>query len=329
MRNPGSLRASINQSGSHHRLAVLAMVGATLLWSIAGVVTRHLHRNNGLDLVFWRSSFTAITVLVWLLCKQGAGSLWSELRGATKLLWLSALFWAVMFTAFMVALSLTTVAQTLVTDSMSPLVAAVLGWLILRHPLPVRTWGAIFLAMLGMGWMVWHNLYAAVNHRQLVGLLVAFAVPLAAASNWVSLRRAGGVVSMQPALMIGAALSAVAVIGFATPFAVDGHDLGWLAFLGVFQLAVPGLLAIWAAQRLAPAETGLLGLLEVIFGTLWAWLGAGERPAVSTLLGGFLILVALVGNEVLGWRQARRQFRKALLCSRDGAGAAFSSERVR
>ena len=118
---------------------------------------------------------------------------------------------------------------------------------------------------------------------------------------------------MQPALMIGAALSAVAVLGFATPFAVDGHDLGWLAFLGVFQLAVPGLLAIWAAQRLAPAETGLLGLLEVIFGTLWVWLGAGERPAVSTLLGGFLILVALVGNEVLGWRQARRQFRKALV----------------
>lgn len=330
MRNlAGSLRASINQSGSHHRLAVLAMVGATLLWSIAGVVTRHLHRNNGLDLVFWRSSFTAIAVLVWLLYKQGAGSLWSELRGATKLLWLSALFWAVMFTAFMVALSLTTVAQTLVTDSMSPLVAAVLGWLILRHPLPVRTWGAIFLAMLGMGWMVWHNLYAAVNHRQLVGLLVALAVPLAAASNWVSLRRAGGVVSMQPALMIGAALSAVAVLGFATPFAVDGHDLGWLAFLGVFQLAVPGLLAIWAAQRLAPAETGLLGLLEVIFGTLWAWLGAGERPPVSTLLGGFLILVALVGNEVLGWRQARRQFRKALVRSRDGAGAAFSCERLR
>ena len=325
----GSLRASLDLSGSHHHLAVLAMVGATLLWSMAGVVTRHLHRDDGLDLVFWRSSFTAITVLFWLLYKQGAGSLWFELRGATKLLWLSALFWAVMFTAFMVALSLTTVAQTLVTDSMSPLIAAALGWLILRHPLPVRTWGAIVLAMIGMGWMVWHNLHAAVNHRQLVGLLVALAVPLAAASNWVSLRRAGSVVSMQPALMIGAALSAAAVMAFATPFAVDRHDLGWLAFLGVFQLAVPGLLAVWAAQRLAPAETGLLGLLEVIFGTLWAWLGAGERPAASTLAGGFLILVALVGNEVLGWRQARRQSGKTLVLSGDGAGAAFSGQRLR
>ncbi len=323
-----SLRESMHRSGSHHRRAVFAMVGATLLWSMAGVVTRHLHRNDGLDLVFWRSSFTAITVLFWLLYKQGAETLWFKLRGATKLLWLSAFFWAVMFTAFMVALSLTTVAQTLVTESMSPLIAAALGWLILRHPLPARTWGAIVLAMIGMGWMIWHNLHAAVNQRQILGLVVAMAVPLAAASNWVSLRRAGSMVSMQPALMIGAALSAAVVVGFATPFAVDSHDLGWLAFLGIFQLAVPGLLAVWAAQRLAPAETGLLGLLEVIFGTGWAWLGAGERPAASTLIGGFLILVALVGNEALGWRQARHQFGKPV-SDGDGSGVALPCHRAR
>ena len=85
---------------------------------------------------------------------------------------------------------------------------------------------------------------------------------------------------------------------------VDAHDLAWLAFLGVFQLALPGVLAVWAAQRLLPAEVGLVGLLEVVFGTAWAWWGAGERPTAATLGGGALIIGALLANELLGWWRA-------------------------
>lgn len=288
-----------------HSRAVLAMVGATLLWSVAGVITRHLHQQNGLDLVFWRSSFAALGVLAWLLWQQGPRGLARDVRDASPLLWLSALFWSVMFTAFMVALTLTTVAQTLIADSLSPLIAALLGWLVLRHALPARTWLAIALALGGMGWIAWQNLHHASGSTQLLGMVVALAVPFSAAANWVSLRRAGAAVPMQAAVMFGALFSVLAVALPAWPVAVDLHDFLWLAFLGVFQLAAPGLLAVWAAQRLAPAEVGLLGLLEVIFGILWAWIGAAEQPALGTLMGGGLILVALVGNEWWGWRRHR------------------------
>jgi drug/metabolite transporter (DMT)-like permease len=294
-----------NTASALHARAVLAMVLATLLWSVAGVVTRHLHQQDALVLVFWRSSFTALAVLAWLAWRQGLRSAWGDVRGASQLLWLSALFWGVMFTAFMVALTLTSVAQTLLTDSLSPLIAAVLGWLILRQPLPWRTWAAIALAMVGMGWMVWHDLQSPTSSTQLIGMLVALAVPIAAASNWVSLHRAGAAVPMQAAVLIGALLSALVVAVPALPLSVDLHDLFWLGFLGVFQLAAPGLLVVWAAQRLAPAEVGLLGLLETVFGTLWAWLGAGEQPSESTLIGGALVLLALVGNELLSLHRAR------------------------
>ncbi|NNM63923.1 MAG: DMT family transporter [Burkholderiales bacterium] len=283
------------------------MVAATLLWSVAGVVTRQLHQHNGLILVFWRSSFTVLAVLAWLAWSQGLRRAWVDVRGASRLLWYSACFWAVMFTAFMVALTLTSVAQTLLTDSLSPLIAAVLGWLLLHHRLPGRTWASVALATIGMGWMVWHDLQSPAASAQLLGMLIALAVPIAAASNWVSLRRAGSAVPMQAAVLIGALFSALAVTLPAWPVSVDLHDLLWLGFLGVFQLAVPGLLAVWAAQRLAPAEVGLLGLLETVFGTLWAWLGAGEQPNRHTLLGGALVLSALAANELLGWRQARRR----------------------
>ncbi len=294
-----------------HAKAVLAMVVATLLWSMAGVVTRQLHQHKGLILVFWRSSFTGLAVLAWLAWSQGLRRAWLDVRGASHLLWISAFFWAVMFTAFMVALTLTSVAQTLLTDSLSPLIAAVLGWLLLRHPLPARTWAAIALAMLGMGWMVWHDLQSPTSSTQLLGMLIALAVPIAAASNWVSLRRAGTGVPMRAAVLIGALLSAMAVAFPAWPVGVDLHDLLWLGFLGVFQLAAPGLLAVWAAQRLAPAEVGLLGLLETVFGTLWAWLGAGEQPSGGTLMGGALVLTALAANELLGWHRAHRSTAQA------------------
>lgn len=289
-----------------HLRAVLAMVGATLMWSVAGVITRHLHHQNGLDLVFWRSSFAALGVLAWLLWRQGPRGLARDVRHASPLLWLSAGFWGVMFTAFMVALTLTTVAQTLIAESLSPLIAALLGWLVLRHALPARTWLAIVLALTGMGWIVWQNLHHLNGSTQLLGMLVALAVPFSAAANWVSLRRAGAAVPMQATVMLGALFSVLAVAFPAWPVGVDLHDLLWLAFLGVFQLAVPGLLAVWAAQRLAPAEVGLLGLLEIVFGILWAWIGAGEQPSFGTLMGGGLIMFALVGNELLGWRQIER-----------------------
>ncbi|MGC9184323.1 MAG: DMT family transporter [Thiomonas sp.] len=292
-----------------HSRAVFAMIGATLLWSVAGVVTRHLHHQDGLGLVFWRSSFAALGVLAWLLWRQGPCGLVRDVQQASGLLWLSAVLWGVMFTAFMVALTLTTVAQTLIAESLSPLIAAVLGWLVLRQVLPGRTWVAIALALFGMGWIVWQNLHHISGSTQLLGLLVALAVPFSAAANWVSLRRAGAQVPMQAAVMLGAVFSVLVVVLPAWPVRVDLHDLLWLAFLGVFQLALPGLLAVWAAQRLAPAEVGLLGLLEIVFGIFWAWIGAGEQPSSGTLIGGVLVLSALAGNELFGWRSARQGVR--------------------
>ena len=287
------------QAVRQHRLAVLAMVACTLLWSVAGVVTRHLHRQDGMVLVFWRSGFAALSLLLVLGARQGVRPLGRQLLGS-RVLWGSAACWSVMYTAFMIALSLTSVAQTLVAASLAPLFAALLGLLFLRLAVPPRTWLAIVVAMLGMAWMFWHNLQAASGTRQVAGLLIALLVPVAAAANWVLLRGNRAGVSMQAAPLLGALMSALLVAGPAGPLRVDGHDLLWLALLGAAQLALPGAFAVWAAQRLAPAEMALLGLLETVFGTLWAWLGASEVPSGSTLIGGVVILVALVGNEWLG-----------------------------
>lgn len=107
---------------------------------------------------------------------------------------------------------------------------------------------------------------------------------------------------MLPAVFIGAVLSSAVTLPLAWPVTASMHDVGLLAFLGAMQLALPCLLLVRLSRELPAPEIALLGLLEVIFGVTWAWLGAGEAPSSSTLIGGTLVLAALVGNELLTLR---------------------------
>ena len=83
------------------------------------------------------------------------------------------------------------------------------------------------------------------------------------------------------------------------------HDLGLLAFLGLFQLAIPCVLSVLCASVLKAPEVALLALLEVIFGIALAWLGANEKPAASVLTGGAMVIGALLFNELLALRGRR------------------------
>jgi drug/metabolite transporter (DMT)-like permease len=281
------------------------MIVATLLWSMAGVVTRHLASTNGIEATFWRSFFNAVALVVLLVRLRGAAALKQTLLSRDPTLWLSGLCWAVMFTAFMVAITMTTVANVLVTMALAPLVTALFARLAVGQRLPARTWGAIVTAGIGIGWMYAHEL-AAMSPRHLAGTVIALAVPLAAALNWTAIQRSrSGSTDLLAAVLIGAALSALVTLVAALPLRASMHDLALLAVLGVFQLAVPCLIAVAAARVLAAPEVALLSLLEIVFGVLWTWLAAAESPSEHVLAGGALVLGALVANESVALRQRR------------------------
>lgn len=292
-----------------HRRAVALMILCTLLWSIAGVVTRHLDAARSFEITFWRSLFNAAGLITALSIMRGA-ALWQTLAKARWPLWVSGVCWAVMYTAFMIAMTLTSVANVLLTLALGPLITALFARIFLASVLPVRTWLAIAVASAGIAWMFGQDAVAGVSP---IGTLIAFMVPLAGAVNWTLLqaiaqkRPAEGEarVDMLPAVLIGATLSALATLPLAYPFQASTHDLGLLGLLGVVQLTIPCLLAVRLTRALPAAEISLLGLLEVIFGVTWAWLGAGEEPTIATLTGGALVICALVGNELFELSQKR------------------------
>ncbi|GAB4217789.1 MAG: EamA family transporter [Rhodoferax sp.] len=285
-----------------HRRAVLLMVLVTFLWSTAGVVTRHLEHARSFEVTFWRSFFTVLSLLVLLPLTRGRDVFW-RLRHAGWPLWAAGVCWSAMFTFFMVAMMLTTVANVLITLALAPLLTALAAWLFLGHAVPRRTWWTIAAAGVGIATMYAQQFSLGAG---MAGMLVALCVPVAGAANWTLNHYAqthGRRIDLIPAVWVGAVISSGVTLPLAWPFAASAWDLQLLAGLGLFQLAIPCVLVVVCTRVLPSPEVALLGLLEVIFGIALAWLGADEVPRGAVLVGGALVIGALVVNEWMGWRQ--------------------------
>jgi drug/metabolite transporter (DMT)-like permease len=310
-----------------HTQAVLLMVAVTLMWSIAGVVSRQLESAARFEVTFWRSAFTALSLLailpLWRAADRGSGALpagalgqgalqrhWGILPGS-RAFWVSGVCWSAMFTAFMLALTFTSVANVLVVMAAGPLFTALVARVFIGQRLPLRTWTAIVVAGAGIVYMYGSQMWAAftdpaANASGLVlGSLAALCVPVAGAINWTVVQRSqqhGESIDLVPSVLVGAVISAAATLPLALPFAATSGDIAWLALLGLVQLAIPCALAVVCARSLKAPEVSLLALLEVIFGIVWAWLWANETPGREVLLGGSVVIAALLVNELLAWR---------------------------
>jgi drug/metabolite transporter (DMT)-like permease len=288
-------------AGLSHGQAVVLMVANAAMWSIAGVVTRQLESAQSFEITFWRSLFTFLSLLVLLPLTQGR-DVFKGMRQGGVSLWLSGVCWSVMFTAFMLALTMTTVANVLITMAMGPFFTALVARVVLGQRIDVRTALAILMAALGIAWMFG----AEVATQGWLGFVVALCVPLAAAVNWTVVQRAsvrGLAVDLAPGVLIGAAISCLVTLPMSMPFQAVATDVAWLALLGLVQLAIPCLLSVACARVLKAPEVSLLALLEVVFGIFLAWWGAGEEPSSSVLSGGLLVLGALLAHQGLAWRE--------------------------
>jgi drug/metabolite transporter (DMT)-like permease len=279
------------------------MICAASLWSIAGVLTRHLETARGFEVTFWRSFFTAIFVAAAMLRQYGRAFI-PRLRLVGKLGLASGFMWAMMYSCFMIALTMTTVANTSIMESLAPLFTAFLAWLVLREKISARTWLAIAVACAGMAWMFVGGI-SQVDQRGLIGMLIGLGVPVAASLNVIILKKKKHAVDLMPAVFMGGSISALLMLPLALPFQASAHDVGILAILGFFQLGFPCILMVRASSALSAPEISLLSLLEVLLAPIWAWLGAGEVPGSATIVGGSVVLMALVWNELGSFRREK------------------------
>ncbi|MDP3983645.1 MAG: DMT family transporter, partial [Acidimicrobiia bacterium] len=205
---------------------------------------------------------------------------------------------AVASISFVVALSLTSVANTLIILSTAPLFAAVLGRVLLGEGISPRTWMAILVAVAGVAMMV-KDSFGRSSH---LGNMVAFIVPVAFALATVVIRRQRHV-RMTPAMAISPLIALLVAIPLVPSFAVSGRDLVLLAFFGCGQLGTGMALYAIGARMAPPAKTALVSLLETVVGPIWVWLVVGEVPGPGALVGGAIVLAAMAVHTAFDLRR--------------------------
>jgi drug/metabolite transporter (DMT)-like permease len=286
-----------------HRRGIAVLVLCTFLWSTAGVVTRATSVSNGWEAAFWRSLFLCMVIAALMIAQYRGGAA----RRLLSMGWpglASSLAWAAMLTCFMLALSLTTVANALLMFGVLPLCAAIAGRLFLGERVAAHTWLAIACAATGIGVMF----HGALGSGNFAGSLIALVVPVAAAANTVAVKLGRGRVDLVPALLLGGAISVLIAWPLAGPFSASPRDLALYGGLALFQLALPCILLVRVVlPRLSAAEVGLLSLLEIVLGPLWVWLALGEEPAGAVIAGGLVVLAAVAVNEGISLAMDRRE----------------------
>ncbi len=274
--------------------AVALMVAAPVLWSSAGVVTRHIERAEPFEQVFWRSLFAFAFV---------AGLLFFSKRNPAQALrraGLPGLFSGADVGADVHRLRHRAVAhhdrKHARDDEREP---AAHGDLRAHRALTIPSRCAPG-SRRSPPWRASRSCSARSTEStlHLGGMLIALLIPVASALNVVALRKYAASLDLVPAVMLGGLISCLIALPLALPLSASARDVALLAFLGIFQLGLPCMLLVAREpRRCSRPRSRCSACSRWCSGPLWAWLGAA-RPRRAALYRRRLVLAALVLNEL-------------------------------
>ena len=284
------MQASAGPERRRVREGRLAILLAAVAWSTAGLGQRGLDA-SAVTQVAGRAFFAALALFALVLAMERRGTVRAFLGMGRSGLAMTV-FLAISSGAFLLALNHTSVANVLFMQAAAPMMAALLGWVLISEPVDARTWAALLLAGAGVAVMAAGSLDAGIAAVGLPLLMTAsFAVVIVIARH----RRD---VSMMPATCASQVLVVVVCAPFVTLGSVTGGDWAILAALGVGQMGLGLAFLTIGARLIPPAQVALISLLEVVLGPLWVWLAYGERPSSATLVGGAIVVAAVVVQAV-------------------------------
>lgn len=289
------------------RVGAFLVFLSALFWSFGGAIARYIETPDVWAVVFWRSAWAAIFIFGFMLWRDGARGALRAVRGMGLPGFAVACCFAVAATSFVVALSYTTVANILLMQAGVPLLAALLAWVVFRERVTTSTWLAIAAVIIGVAVMVSESLTGEVSP---MGDGLALLIACVFATATVITRRFSDV-RMTPATGLATIFAAAFASTQAGTLAVSASDMGLLFAFGVLNLGL-GLALFATGARLIPAAlTALLGTFEPILGPVWVWLFHGEIPSGRTMIGGAIVVAALLVYLAI-------EFRRQMLPQRPG-----------
>ena len=286
------------------RLGVILVAASAIAWSFGGTIARFLSVTDSWTIVFWRSFFATLFLLAFMLVRDGPRGTLALFRGMGLAGLAVAICFATASSSFVVALAHTTVANILLIQAGVPLIAALLAWTLFREHISIATWGAIAAVIFGVGVMVSDTFAGRVSP---LGDGLALLITIAFATATVITRRHAEI-RMTPAVCLGTAIAACLSAALAGGDAAGPLDFALLFAFGALNLGFGLALFVTGARLIPAALAALIGTLEPVLGPIWVWLMNGEVPSDRTVLGGAIVLLALLVHLLM---EARRQSRGA------------------
>lgn len=274
---------------------MIALIGVVVLSWDATLI--RLADVSAWNAAFWRGAFIALALFSFSLAtpERHKFTLLFQYRSAALLI--CALFGFNTF-LFVLSVSFTTIANTVIILSTTPIFAAIFSRFMLGEPIRARTLWVMLMAIAGVGIVVTGSVNLTGNRGDWLALLLA----ISSGFLFTLLRKHPGFPRI-PAVAVGAAVSAVCLLPFSSPLSVSGVSLGWLALMGVLQKPVASVCMLIATRYLPAPQVGLFFLLEAVLAPLWAWWIVSEVPHASTFIGGVVVIAALA---IHSWLELKR-----------------------
>lgn len=275
---------------------LMLVAASAVVWSTGGLIVRLIDSDDNWTIIFWRSVSACLFLALFLAVRDGRGAVALFRRMGPPGLLVGAGF-ACASICFVVALSLTSVAETLMIMGSAPLTAAVLGRIVLGEAIRPVTWLSIVAVIGGIVLMVADSGGEGTLLGDAFALLSTFGYSVAVVTT-----RRHPQIRMTPAVCTGAAIAALVALPFAAPWSVTLHDAPLIVLFGAGQLGLGMALFVTGARAIPAAQSALIGMLEPILGPIWVWLAIAEQPAASTMIGGAIVITAVLANTVLNLR---------------------------
>ncbi|TNE34409.1 MAG: DMT family transporter [Alphaproteobacteria bacterium] len=279
-----------------HLYGILVTATGVAALSPDGLLVR-LVSTDSWTVLFWRGLLFGIGILGFYFFRFGRG-LGSRLRIMGRRGLLAAGFFTLSTIFFVLAITHTSVANTLVIIATAPLFAAIFSRIFLKETIARKTWIAIFICIGAISMIFLGSDGGGTRHGDFFAIIAAFGI-----AGQVTTVRHARTIDMVPSLGFSGLLTAAVALPIGAPLSITMADFGYLCLLGLIVLPLAfGLITVGPRYIPAP-EVSLIMLMESILGPLWVWLGLGEVPKIETVAGGAIVILTLILHSFLGNRQ--------------------------
>ncbi len=268
----------------------LVFLGALCL-SFGGLIVKSFEGANLWQILFWRQTFFSIIVAFYLLITYKK-NFFKSFHASGLPGFLAGISLGIGFCAYVFAMYHTTVANTLFIITTETIFLALFGYIFLKEKINLVTLISIILGMSGILLILGSSL-SIQSSSQFFGNIVAFIMPLSFTVLIIIVRKYPKV-DMVPSQFVAGIFAVFIGYLVAGKLSISSYDL-FLGFLaGTFQIGFGFIMITIGSQTTPAAVVGILMLTEAVFGPLWAWLFINEIPPTSVIIGGSIIISAIL-----------------------------------